>query len=533
MNYSSANSGSVNKTDTGVWQEIISTDAKYNLYRINNNSQLRTLYMRRRTQLLKENAMKYREERDVASLRKLYINLRTQILENKYGDVDKMSVNSQTNRYSRAGSKAPSIDSQSLNLDWRENISKRINGPGSVAACSTTLFSSNYNPSSAHQSNLIKNSSIYSSKESLNSINTSHNQQQQHNNRLKNSVSSTSIEDAFSFAGVYHVFDNHKGAVTRVKFANNDKSLLATCSLDGILVICQVIPSPATTIYRLEGHQSGIMDLQWNTTNDLIVTGSLDGTSRVWQVTKGKCMRVLKDTCGAQVFCCCFQPLNENMIFTGNSKGLIQVYNLSTGMLVNKNCLQKVTGRVLCMTFDSTGSNVWIGDDKGSISAFHFDIFTLKLNKTRKIVNNNGYSITSISFKNMTQKLDGLHTTVLLVNALPNYLLIYRLDSTDSSSLRLRKRVCIKQSEYALRSTFCPITNFKKMPNTTSCLVCSGSEDGHVYIYDMENDEKSLIHKLQGHSVVVKDVGFNYDQSLLASGDINGTVIVWKTNSQS
>lgn len=125
-----------------------------------------------------------------------------------------------------------------------------------------------------------------------------------------------------------------------MKFANNDKSLLATGSLDGCLVICQVIPSPATTIYRLEGHQSGIMgissssyltilwssrgcvnfcflpsDLQWNTTNDLIVTGSLDGTCRVWQVTKGKCMRVLKDTCGAQVLCCCFQPLNENMIF--------------------------------------------------------------------------------------------------------------------------------------------------------------------------------------------------------------------------
>lgn len=493
--------------------------------------------MRRRTQLLRENGMKYREERDIASLRRLYLNLRTQILENKYGDVDKMSVQSQTNRHSRAGSKAPSIDSQSLNLDWRENISKRINGPGSVisAACSTTLFprNTNHNTGTLQQTNLVKNSSIYSSKESLNSISNTQQQQQQQNNRMKTSVSSTNIEDAFSFAGVYHIFDNHKGAVTRVKFANNDKSLLATCSLDGTLVICQVIPSPATTIYRLEGHQSGIMDLQWNTTNDLIVTGSLDGTSRVWQVTKGKCMRVLKDTCGAQVFCCCFQPLNENMIFTGNSKGLIQVYNLSTGMLVNKNCLQKVSGRVLCMAFDSTGSNVWIGDDKGAISAFHFDIFTLKLNKTKRIVSNNGYSITSISFKNITQKLDGLHTSVLLVNALPNYLLIYRLDSKDASSLRLRKRVCIKQSEHALRSTFCPITNFKKQPNTTSCLVCAGSEDGNVYIYDMENDDKSLINKLQGHSVVVKDVGFNYDQSLLASGDMNGTVIVWKTNSQS
>lgn len=55
--------------------------------------------------------------------------------------------------------------------------------------------------------------------------------------------------------------------------------------------------------------------MQWSTTNDLIVTASLDGTSRVWQVTKGTCMRVLKDACGGQVLCCCFLPLNENMIF--------------------------------------------------------------------------------------------------------------------------------------------------------------------------------------------------------------------------
>lgn len=66
------------------------------------------------------------------------------------------------------------------------------------------------------------------------------------------------LEEQYAFAGVYHVFDHHKAAVTNIKFANNDKSLLATCSLDGSLVICQLIPSPATIIYKLQGHTSGI-----------------------------------------------------------------------------------------------------------------------------------------------------------------------------------------------------------------------------------------------------------------------------------
>ena len=97
---------------------------------------------------------------------------------------------------------------------------------------------------------------------------------------------------------------------------------------------------------------------------------------------------------------------------------------------------------------------------------------------------------------------------------MPNYLLLYRIDSV---SLRLRKRVCIKQSETAIRSTFCPVTSKRA---SSSCLVCTGSEDFCVYIYDMEADEKPLVNKLQGHSSAVKDVAFNYDQSLLASGDL-------------
>jgi len=46
--------------------------------------------------------------------------------------------------------------------------------------------------------------------------------------------------------------------VTAVKFAHDDKSRLACCSLDGQISICQIIPPPATVICLLEGHTSGV-----------------------------------------------------------------------------------------------------------------------------------------------------------------------------------------------------------------------------------------------------------------------------------
>jgi hypothetical protein len=49
--------------------------------------------------------------------------------------------------------------------------------------------------------------------------------------------------------------------VTRAQFAPNDRSLLATCGRDGILAICQVLPTPATIIYRLKGHTAAVNGL--------------------------------------------------------------------------------------------------------------------------------------------------------------------------------------------------------------------------------------------------------------------------------
>ena len=517
--------------------------------------------MKRRNQLMRENAAKFKDKDKVSAIRRAYLNTRTHILEDKYGPLDHQSMRSKTS------SKAPSIDSTSINLDYRDHYGAAQKQYQQQQQRTYTSFGA-YN--SALQSN-PRRSSIYSSKESVNSMNaaaaaaasaamvsSSVAAPPSSSSSLSKLKTDAALSSALSFtAGIHHVFgNNHKAAVTRIRFANNDKSLLATCSLDGSLVICQVIPSPATVIYKLDGHQSGIMDMQWSQTNDLIVTASLDGTARVWQVSKGAQVRVLKDTCGAQMLCCCFQPLNENNILTGNSKGLVQVYNLSTGILVNKHSVQKTSGssaacRVECMCFDSSGTNLWIGDDRGFICAFTFDAFTLKLNKTRKIVSNNGYAITSIAYRNCSNS-----EAHLLVNARPNYLLLYRLTGTNSLSLRLRKTIVIKQQASAIRSTFCPlpssvaaaastsgktrrVSSSSLLSNSSSnsmsggggpCLVCSGSEDHGVYLYDMENEERPLVNKLHGHSATVKDVAFNYDQTLLASGDDNGIVIVWKTN---
>lgn len=56
----------------------------------------------------------------------------------------------------------------------------------------------------------------------------------------------------------------------------------------------------------------------------------------------------------------------------------------------------------------------------------------------------------------------------------------------------------------------------------------SGSEDMCVYFFDVTKESKSCVNKLLGHSAPVLDVCFNCDESLLASCDAQGMVIIWK-----
>ncbi|GCC42646.1 hypothetical protein chiPu_0026764, partial [Chiloscyllium punctatum] len=93
----------------------------------------------------------------------------------------------------------------------------------------------------------------------------------------------------------------------------------------------------------------------------------------------------------------------------------------------------------------------------------------------------------------------------------------------NEGTLQLKRTFDIQQNMNPIHSTFCPLMSFRQ----GACVV-TGSEDMCVYFFDVERVTKAMVNKLQGHSAAVLDVSFNCDESLLASSDTKGMVIIWR-----
>lgn len=128
-------------------------------------------------------------------------------------------------------------------------------------------------------------------------------------------VGDNSVSENYAFAGVHHIFDQHTDAVSVVKFAHNERSRLLCASNDGCVSICDVSGQPPRVLQMLRGHTDAVTGCDWSAANDVVVSGSLDGTLRVWDAHTGNCVRVISDpNSKAKVLTCIFQPANNNMV---------------------------------------------------------------------------------------------------------------------------------------------------------------------------------------------------------------------------
>lgn len=446
---------------TALQQQVFALDARYNAHRTPNCPNFRTLYIRRRSQLL-------RDTEGTPEKWKQYLRLRGLLLQQRYGSP-----------LEHAASSTPSL----LYRSTSRTSESSDNRTGTILSLGGNVVPTRQAEASRAM------------------------------------VGGTTIAENYAFVGVHHIFDQHTKAVTMVKFANNDRLRLCCCSLDGTLSLCSVASNTPEVTAILKGHTASVMTCDWSANNDLISSASLDGTVRVWSVSDAICLRTLTDQNNAEILCCIFQPVNNNLVVTGNNKGAVRIINVSTGrQLKDGEC--RIGGRVMSLASDTHGKVLWAGNDKGEIISLVCEVGG-ELHKTRRLQMSQSCCVTSISYRAWISR--EARDPSLLVNCTANALCLFRVIDREGM-LQLKRKFHNKHQNHLVRSSFCPIMSFRQ----GACVV-TGSEDSCVYFLDIEKpSSRACLNTLQGHASVVLGVSFNYDESLLATSDLQGLVIVWR-----
>lgn len=447
---------------TALQQQVFALDARYNAHRAPESPNFRTLYIRRRSQLLRETNNRSSDQW------RQYLKFRSMLLQQRYGN--------------------PKLDSTSST-----NLSRTVSR--------TSVLPETQTPVVSPRGDVVPTKEAEASRAI---------------------VGGNTIAENYAFSGVHHIFDQHAKAVTMVKFANNDKSRLCCSSLDGSLSLCDVTNEPPCVLAMLKGHTQAVPGFDWSANNDLIASVSLDATIKLWKVNDFSCLRTLKDPNNAQILCCIFQPNNNNLILTGNNRGELRIVNVSTGLFLKNIC--KIGGSILSLTSDTSGKILWTGNDRGEIISVFCEL-NGGLCKMKKITVEPHCYITNLSYRAWISR--EARDPLLLVNATNNSMCLFSVIDSEGG-LSIKRKFQNRHRRHMVRSTFCPIMSFRQ----GACVV-TGSEDGSVYFVDVEKiGSKSVMNTLQGHSSTVLSISFNYDESLLATSDLEGLVIIWTRGSQ-
>ncbi|EOX97910.1 Transducin/WD40 repeat-like superfamily protein isoform 1 [Theobroma cacao] len=324
------------------------------------------------------------------------------------------------------------------------------------------------------------------------------------------------VEPAYSFVGMHSIFDQCKAAVTVLKFGHMSSDLLAYGASDGTLTVCTVSETPSV-MKQLKGHSKDVTDFDFSSNNQYIASSSMDKTVRVWELSKGLCIRVIYGV--SSQMCIRFHPVNNNFLSVGNANKEITVFNFSTGRIIKKSVFDS---EVTSMDHDHAGQLIFCGDAQGCIYTVSMDSHTGALSRSHRYRSSSKQKcpVTTVQYRSFSLLAGG---PVLLTCTQDGSLSFFSVALEIQGYLTLRCSLKLSPRIHSIRASFCPLLSLDKGE-----YIVAGSEDSNVYFYDLTRPRHTCVNKLQGHRFPVIGVAWNHGENLLASSDLYGVVIVWK-----
>ena len=258
-------------------------------------------------------------------------------------------------------------------------------------------------------------------------------------------------------------------------------------------------------LHTLEGHLAGISTIAWMPDSKVIASGSDDKSIRLWYVDSGKMHPRQLTGHSSYIYSLAFSP-KGNMLASGSYDEALMLWDVRTQRLMRSHPAH--SDPIGGVDFVHDGTLIVSCSSDGLIRVWD----TASGQCLRTLVHEDNAGVTSVCF-------------------VPNgkYLLAWTLDS----SVRLWNYIegrCMKtyqghkNEKFSLAGAHGVYTN--KEETERRAFVASGSEDGRIFIWDVQS--KAVLQTLEGHEGVVFGVDTWEEGNLMVSCGNDKTIRIWE-----
>ena len=283
-----------------------------------------------------------------------------------------------------------------------------------------------------------------------------------------------------------------KGDVNDLKFSP-DSNRVAVASSCGIWIYDAYT---GKELDFLTGPMAGVNSIDFSPDDKMIVSGSKDGTVRLWDTTTGKHLKTLREHLW-DVNSVCFSP-DGKMIASGSAYGTVRLWNATTGKHLKR--LRRNTGSINSVCFSPDSKVIVSGSKDGTVR-----LWDTTTGEHLKTLSRGGADVKSVRFSPDGKIIANVNT----------YGIIELLDAATGKHLK------------TFREDKAEINSIDFSPDGK--MVVSGNRNGRVGLWFIS--DVSAVDYLETYSGYVGDVVnsicFSPNGKMIASGSTDGIIELW------